>query len=85
LCFIKINKKFFFSSFEDLLKAFEKAKPVIAKEEKGVVPRFYIRYHTATNRVADPHHFNLDLFFHINADPYTTFTSVRIRILIRAI
>jgi hypothetical protein len=37
-------KKFFSSSFEDLLKAFEKAKPVIAKEEKGVVPRFYIRY-----------------------------------------
>merc|ERR1711872_738762 len=31
------------SSYEDLLKAFEKAKPVIAKEEKGVVPRFYIR------------------------------------------
>jgi len=31
------------SSFEELLKAFEKAKPVIAKEEKGIVPRFYIR------------------------------------------
>jgi len=31
------------SSFEELLKAFDKAKPVIAKEEKGVVPRFYIR------------------------------------------
>ncbi|XP_023337712.1 eukaryotic translation initiation factor 3 subunit C isoform X1 [Eurytemora carolleeae] len=31
------------TSFEDLLKAFEKAKPVIAKEEKGVIPIFYIR------------------------------------------
>ena len=30
-------------SFEDLLKAFEKAKPVIKKEDKGIVPRFYIR------------------------------------------
>jgi len=31
------------SSFEDLLKAFEKAKPVIKKEDKGIVPLFYIR------------------------------------------
>jgi hypothetical protein len=52
-----LNKKFFFSSFEDLLKAFEKAKPVIAKEEKGVVPRFYIRYRNNQTRVADPVHF----------------------------
>jgi len=31
------------SSYEELLKAFDKAKPVIEKEEKGVVPRFFIR------------------------------------------
>ena len=31
------------SSYEDLLKAYEKAKPVIAKEENGVTPRFYVR------------------------------------------
>ena len=29
--------------FVDLCKAYEKAKPVIEKEEKGVTPRFYIR------------------------------------------
>merc|ERR1712128_281589 len=31
------------TSYEDLLKAFDKAKPVIAKEEGGVTPRFFIR------------------------------------------
>ena len=31
------------SSFEDLQKAFDKAKPIIAKEEKGVTPRFFLR------------------------------------------
>ena len=31
-------------SYEDLLKAYDKAKPVIEKEEKGVVPRFFIRF-----------------------------------------
>jgi len=31
------------SSFEDLQKNFDKAKPVIAKEENGVTPRFYLR------------------------------------------
>merc|ERR1711915_1059136 len=31
------------SSYEELLKAFDKAKPVIMKEENGVTPRFYIR------------------------------------------
>ena len=29
--------------FVDLCKAYEKAKPVIEKEEKGVTPRFYVR------------------------------------------
>jgi hypothetical protein len=43
--------KLFFFSFEDLLKAFEKAKPVIAKEEKGVIPRFYIRYVPSSTRL----------------------------------
>merc|ERR1711915_172670 len=31
------------SSYEDLLKAFDKAKPVIAKEENGATPRFFLR------------------------------------------
>merc|ERR1711915_447976 len=31
------------SSYEELLKAFDKAKPVIAKEENGVTPRFFLR------------------------------------------
>jgi len=31
------------TSYEDLLKAFDKAKPVIMKEEKGITPRFYVR------------------------------------------
>merc|ERR1712128_386040 len=31
------------TSYEDLLKAFDKAKPVIAKEEGGVTPRFFLR------------------------------------------
>ena len=31
------------SSFEDLTKAYQKALPVIAKEEKGITPRFYIQ------------------------------------------
>jgi translation initiation factor 3 subunit C len=31
------------TGFVDLAKAFEKAKPVIEKEENGVTPRFYIR------------------------------------------
>ena len=31
------------SSFEDLTKAYQKALPVIAKEEKGVTPRFYVQ------------------------------------------
>jgi len=29
--------------FVDLQKAYEKAKPVIEKEENGVTPRFYVR------------------------------------------
>jgi len=31
------------SSFEELLKAYDKARAVIAKEEKGATPRFYVR------------------------------------------
>lgn len=31
------------SSFEDLMKAYTKALPVISKEESGVTPRFYVR------------------------------------------
>ena len=31
------------TSFKDLCSAHEKAKPVIAKEENGVTPRFYVR------------------------------------------
>ena len=31
------------SSFEDLQKNFDKAKPIIAKEENGVTPRFFLR------------------------------------------
>merc|ERR1712128_176869 len=31
------------TSYEDVLKAFDKAKPVIAKEEGGVTPRFFLR------------------------------------------
>ncbi|KAL1109986.1 hypothetical protein AAG570_014065 [Ranatra chinensis] len=31
------------NSFEDLMRAYQKAIPVIAKEENGVVPRFYLR------------------------------------------
>jgi len=31
------------SSYEELQKNFEKAKPIIAKEENGVTPRFYLR------------------------------------------
>merc|ERR1712106_305838 len=31
------------SLYEDLLKAYDKAKPVILKEENGVTPRFFIR------------------------------------------
>ena len=31
------------SSFEDLQKNFEKAKPIIKKEENGVTPRFFLR------------------------------------------
>lgn len=31
------------SSFEDLTRAYQKASPVIAKEEKGIIPRFYIQ------------------------------------------
>ncbi|CAB3359522.1 Hypothetical predicted protein [Cloeon dipterum] len=31
------------SSFEDLTRAYQKALPVIAKEESGVTPRFYVR------------------------------------------
>jgi len=31
------------SSFEDVTKAYQKALPVIAKEEKGVTPRFYVQ------------------------------------------
>ena len=30
------------SSFEDLTRAYQKALPVIAKEEKGITPRFYV-------------------------------------------
>ncbi|XP_012288654.1 eukaryotic translation initiation factor 3 subunit C [Orussus abietinus] len=31
------------SSFEDLMRAYQKALPVIAKEENGQTPRFYVR------------------------------------------
>lgn len=31
------------SSFEELMRAYNKALPVIAKEEQGVTPRFYVR------------------------------------------
>ena len=31
------------SSYEELVKAFEKSKPVIMKEENGVTPRFFLR------------------------------------------
>lgn len=31
------------SSFEDLMRAYTKAIPVISKEENGVTPRFYVR------------------------------------------
>jgi len=31
------------SSFEDLTRAYQKALPVISKEENGITPRFYIR------------------------------------------
>ncbi|KAG8228257.1 hypothetical protein J437_LFUL015044 [Ladona fulva] len=31
------------TSFEELMRAYQKALPVIAKEENGVTPRFYIR------------------------------------------
>ena len=31
------------TSYEELQKAFDKAKPVIAKEEGGVTPRFFLR------------------------------------------
>ena len=31
------------SSFEDLTKAYQKALPVITKEEKGVTPRFFVQ------------------------------------------
>ncbi|KAG7197132.1 hypothetical protein KM043_007219 [Ampulex compressa] len=32
------------SSFEDLMRVYQKALPVIAKEENGQTPRFYVRY-----------------------------------------
>lgn len=31
------------SSFEDLTRAYQKALPVISKEENGITPRFYVR------------------------------------------
>merc|ERR1711976_38472 len=31
------------SSFVELCKAYDKARPVVAKEENGVTPRFYVR------------------------------------------
>ena len=31
------------TSFQELTKAYEKAKSVIAKEEGGITPRFYVR------------------------------------------
>ena len=31
------------TSFKDLCAAYEKAKPVIVKEENGITPRFYVR------------------------------------------
>ena len=31
------------SSFEDVMKAYQKALPVITKEENGVTPRFYVQ------------------------------------------
>ncbi len=33
----------FHSGFEDLMRAYTKALPVISKEENGVTPRFYLR------------------------------------------
>jgi Eukaryotic translation initiation factor 3 subunit 8 N-terminus len=32
-----------FTAFEDLTRAYQKALPVVAKEENGVTPRFYVR------------------------------------------
>jgi len=34
---------FFILAFEDLTKAYQKALPVVAKEENGITPRFYVR------------------------------------------
>ena len=31
------------SGFLELVKAYEKAKPVVEKEENGVTPRFFVR------------------------------------------
>lgn len=31
------------TSFEDLTRAYQKALPVISKEENGVTPRFFVR------------------------------------------
>jgi len=31
------------TSFKDLCSAYDKAKPVIVKEENGITPRFYVR------------------------------------------
>merc|ERR1719420_2760412 len=39
----KSNFNKMLTSYEELLKAFDKAKPVIAKEEAGVTPRFFLR------------------------------------------
>jgi len=33
----------FLSGFEELMRAYLKALPVISKEENGVTPRFYLR------------------------------------------
>jgi len=41
--FIVTNICFIILGFEDLMRAYQKALPVIAKEELGQTPRFYIR------------------------------------------
>ncbi|XP_011495404.1 PREDICTED: eukaryotic translation initiation factor 3 subunit C [Ceratosolen solmsi marchali] len=37
------DMSFMLSTFEDLMKAYQKALPVISKEESGQTPRFYVR------------------------------------------
>lgn len=41
--YIKLTENLFFLGFENLTRAFIKARPVIDKEENGNIPKFYIR------------------------------------------